>query len=120
MAADNEALVRSVIEALIDKKQAGLFSAMYAPDCEGSSPDGPMQGWDGFNSFFDKYNAAFPDFRVTVNYLLSAKDRVVVHYTFLGTHTGPLAGYPATGRTAWIGRRSFRRLVLISFPTRNL
>jgi len=102
MADQNEASVRALIEVLFNQKQAGLASAFYAPECEGSSPDGPIHGWNGFRSLFDKYLEAFPDFRLTVNYLLSVENKVVVHYTFQGTQTGSLAGYRATGKAVTV------------------
>ena len=99
MPTENEALVRGVIEVLFNQKRAHLIDAFYSPECRGSSPDGPFDSCDGFRAHFEKYATAFPDFRLDINYMLLDGDRVAVHYTFLGTHAGQLAGYRPSGRT---------------------
>jgi len=42
--------------------------------------------------------AAFPDFRVTTEKIITEDDKVVVRWTVNGTHLGQLMGIPATGR----------------------
>ena len=43
---------------------------------------------------------AYSDLQVTVDDLIAAGDNVVARVTFTGTHSGPLLGYPATGKQA--------------------
>jgi steroid delta-isomerase-like uncharacterized protein len=45
------------------------------------------------------YLAAFPDFRVTVENIMTEGDKVAVRWTVNGTHLGPLMGIPPTGRS---------------------
>jgi steroid delta-isomerase-like uncharacterized protein len=125
MPTENEALVRGVIETLFNQKRAHLISAFYSSDCQGGSPDGPFDNCDGFRACFEKYATAFPDFRLEINSLLFDGDRVAVHYTFLGTHTGQLAGYPPSGRTLrvpgmMISRIAYRRIIEQYFFWDNL
>jgi predicted ester cyclase len=42
--------------------------------------------------------AAFPDFRVTAENVVTEADKVAVRWTVNGTHLGPLMGIPPTGR----------------------
>src|SRR6266581_2682144 len=43
---------------------------------------------------------AYSDLQVTIDDLIAAGDNVVARVTFTGTHSGPLLGYPATGKPA--------------------
>jgi predicted ester cyclase len=43
---------------------------------------------------------AFSDIHVTIDDLVAEKDKVAARVTFTATHSGPLFGYPATGRQA--------------------
>src|SRR4030095_5352624 len=103
MLSENKALVQKVFEEIYNRKRKELIISTYAPDCMGSSPDGPFQGWEGVESTFEKYAAAFPDFRIEIIYMIAEEDRVAVYYSFVGTNTGPLLGFPGAvgaGRVA--------------------
>jgi steroid delta-isomerase-like uncharacterized protein len=95
---DNKAFVRRLIDELFNQKRVGAIATFYAPHCEGNSPAGPFRDREGLSASFEKYALAFPDFQLEINYMVAEGDRVVVHYTFAGTHTGDLAGFPATRR----------------------
>jgi steroid delta-isomerase-like uncharacterized protein len=97
MSVENKGLMRFVIEEVFNCRRKDLVEAFYAPDCEGYCPDGPFCGREGVHRVFENYHAAFPDFQLQINYILAEDDRVVVHYTFVGTNTGSLAGFPPTG-----------------------
>lgn len=98
MAKETKDFVRSLIEKLFNEKRIGVIAEFYAPGCQGSSPDGPFRNREEFTSHVETYLVAFPDFRLAVNYIVAEEDYVVTGYTFTGTHTGPLAGYPPSGR----------------------
>jgi predicted ester cyclase len=93
----NKDLTNCIIEEVFNANRTGLIPLLYAPECEGYSPDGPFCGPEGFLRVLEKYRIAFPDFRLHVNCMIAEGDRIVVHYTFVGTHTGPLAGTAPTG-----------------------
>jgi predicted ester cyclase len=80
MRTENEGLVRGVIEALFNQKRVDLISTLYAPDCQGGSPEGPFDGCTGFRAYFEKFRAAFPDFRFEIDYTMCEGDRVAAHY----------------------------------------
>ena len=42
---------------------------------------------------------AFSDIRATVDDLVAAGDKVAAQVSFTGVHTGPLLGFPPTGKT---------------------
>jgi steroid delta-isomerase-like uncharacterized protein len=96
---ENKLLIQWVIEELFNRKRTDVVRFLYAPNCHGNSPDGPYEGRIEFITGFARYAVAFPDFRLNIDYLGSEGERVIVHYTFRGTHTGSWAGLPATGQT---------------------
>jgi len=95
---ENQALIRRVVELLFNRKLIGLIDDLYAPDCRSDSPEGLCVGQDALRALFEKYERAFPGFRIEIRDLLSSGDRIVLQYTFHGVHLGDLAGYPPTGR----------------------
>ena len=46
----------------------------------------------------DRLRVAFPDMRFMLQDVISSDDRVAVRWTMEATHSGPLAGIPATGK----------------------
>ncbi len=48
--------------------------------------------------YFEDTRAAFPDQRNELIAMHHADDAVIVEFTLLGTHEGPLRGIPATGK----------------------
>jgi steroid delta-isomerase-like uncharacterized protein len=97
VSSENKALVQRVFEEIFNRRRTELFASTYAPDCRGNSPDGSFQNRDEFKWMFERYVAAFPDFRIDIAYMIAEEDRVAVYYSFVGTRTGRLAGFPATG-----------------------
>jgi len=107
---ENKVLVQWLVAELFNHKRMEVTKFLYAPDCRGTTPDGAFANRNEFLAGFARYAAAFPDSRTEVDYLMSEGDRVVVHYTFTGTHTGSWAGLPPTGRTVRIGGMMISRI----------
>jgi steroid delta-isomerase-like uncharacterized protein len=58
-------------------------------------------GHEGARQFFTLYITAFPDLHIDMEAILPAgESHVVVRWRSSGTHNGPLANIPATGRKA--------------------
>ena len=98
MSEANKAVVRRMVEDHWNKKNAALVSEVFAPNVSLRTPDGVIAGLDGASGLLEAYATAFPDFRITIQELLADGDRVILQWTFSGTHRGPLADIPATGR----------------------
>src|SRR5215472_4950600 len=62
------------------------------------TPDGVLNGLDGASALLQAYATAFPDFRLVIDDLVADADRVAFRWTFNGTHRGPLATIPASGK----------------------
>jgi steroid delta-isomerase-like uncharacterized protein len=61
---------------------------------------GQFSGIPAFKRYVAHYLDAFPDIRFAVENWLSQGEKVVIHYSFTGTHERAFMGMPATGR--WI------------------
>jgi len=55
-------------------------------------------GEEEVQRYFDETRTAFPDQRNELIALHHADDAVIVEFTLKGTHTGPLRGFPPTGK----------------------
>lgn len=73
---------------------------LVADDYVGHEPTSPeaIRGKEGFREFVDRYLAAFPDGRITVDQQIAEGDLVVNRWTGRGTNTGELQGMPPTGK----------------------
>src|SRR6185369_13553518 len=60
-------------------------------------------GREPFKQFIGGFLTAFPDVHVTIEDLFGEGDKVTWRWTMTGTHLGPLATIPATGKTMKIG-----------------
>jgi steroid delta-isomerase-like uncharacterized protein len=102
MRAGNEAVVRRLIEEVLNRGQTGLLAELVAADHVGHDPFGDHYGPEGMRIAVTEYRAAFPDLRVTVEDLLTAGDKVAHRFTLRGTHSGSFLGIPPTGRVVTV------------------
>lgn len=64
-------------------------------DC--SAPE-DIRGLASLKAFYQASHTGFPDFRIRIDEVYPAGDRVVFHWCIDATHTGDLRGLPPTGR----------------------
>ncbi|PWU01354.1 MAG: hypothetical protein C5B51_22840 [Terriglobia bacterium] len=107
----NELLVRWLIEQLFNRKRTGVADFLYARDCHGYTPDGWFTNRKEFLAGFANYAAAFPAFRVQIDYLAADLDWVLLHYTFTGVQTGTWAGLNSKGQAIRITGMMNTRIV---------
>jgi steroid delta-isomerase-like uncharacterized protein len=99
MSEQNKALVRRVIEELVNKGNFSLLDELVASDYTYYEPTvGEMRGRDGYKSLVSMYRSAFPDVTLSINEQIAEGDKVVTRWTARGTHQGELMGVPATGK----------------------
>jgi steroid delta-isomerase-like uncharacterized protein len=79
--------------AIFDELLAPNFILHNAPP---NLPPGP----DGFKVLIGMFRSAFPDYKDTLEDIIAADDKVVVRWTFRGTHQGEFLGVPATNKLA--------------------
>jgi steroid delta-isomerase-like uncharacterized protein len=100
MSEQNKTVVRRLFEDHWNGKNAELVSELFAPTVSLHTPDGVLTGLDGASFLLQAYATAFPDFHLAIDDVVAEGDKVVVRYAFTGTHRGPLADIPASGRRA--------------------
>jgi steroid delta-isomerase-like uncharacterized protein len=97
MSEENKAIVRRIVQEIWNAGNLDLadelVSADYVDNVAGSgSPVGP----EGFKDAVNGVRAAFPDFTITINDMISEGDKVALVWTFIGTHKGELMGIAPT------------------------
>jgi steroid delta-isomerase-like uncharacterized protein len=98
MSEQNKTVVRRLIEDHWNGKQPALVEECFAPSVILYTPDGTLSQLEGASLLLQVYTTGFPDFRIAIDDMIAEGDNVAVRYTFTGTHLGPLADLPATGR----------------------
>jgi steroid delta-isomerase-like uncharacterized protein len=104
MSDQNKAVVRRIVEEHWNSKNPALVNELFAANVSLETPDGALTGLEGASFLLQAYATAFPDFQLNVDDLLADGNRVVLRWTFTGTHRGPLADIPATGKQVKVPR----------------
>lgn len=95
---ENKGLVRRLVAELWNKHNAGAIGDFFGPDLQ-----------EEISGHYGQLLTGFPDVHVSIEDLLAEGDKVVARLLIRGTHTGPFAGQPATGRRAsWVSVRTYR------------
>ena len=98
MVEENEAVVRRLVEEVINRGQSALLAELIAADHVGHDPFGDHYGIEGARIVVAEYRTAFPDMLLTIEDLVAARDTVAWRFSLRGTHTGPFMGLPPTRR----------------------
>jgi steroid delta-isomerase-like uncharacterized protein len=97
-AEENKAIVRWLIAEVWNGGDMTAADALVAADVmdHGAFPGQPP-GREGYKWVFALLRTAFPDLHYTVEDMVAEGDRVVVRWTFQGTHRGEFMGMSPTG-----------------------
>lgn len=98
MSEQNKAVVRRIFDEYWNGKNRSLVGEFFAPTVTLHTPDGVLSGLEGALGLLHAYQTGFPDFKCAIEDLVAEGDKVVVRWTFTGTHGGPLDDIPATGK----------------------
>jgi steroid delta-isomerase-like uncharacterized protein len=96
----NKAIVRQLIEEVINQNNFSLGEAIIAADIieHEELPPGIPTGIEGTKIMFAMLHSAFPDFKATINDLIAEDDKVVVFMTWTGTQHSEFMGIPPSGK----------------------
>jgi steroid delta-isomerase-like uncharacterized protein len=85
------------------------YLALYQPSCltYGVGPE-PLD-LVGLREFYEQIYAAFDGTKLTAEDLVAEDDRVVIRFTFRGTHVGEFMGVPASGAAVTMSGMSLLR-----------
>jgi steroid delta-isomerase-like uncharacterized protein len=98
-AEENKALVRRYVEEFVDRGNLDLSGEIFAPDFVryGAGPD-QVSGVEDLKQFLVMLHSGFPGFQSTIEDLFAEGDKVVLRFTFRGTHQGEFMGIAPTGK----------------------
>lgn len=63
-----------------------------------ATPDVQVRSREEFKQLLESFLVSIPDQRMTIEMLVAEGDKVAGYGTYAGTQTGPMDGFPATGR----------------------
>jgi steroid delta-isomerase-like uncharacterized protein len=89
--------VRRLYEEYLNQNRAELLASLVSEDVVLHTAT-EERGIAAYAALTDRLRVAFPDMQFTLQDLIASDDRVVVRWTMDATHSGPLAGIPATGK----------------------
>jgi len=91
----NKSTVRRLVEEGFNKHNLKLLDEIFSKDAISHDPSQPSlgRGPEGARDSMQVYTTAFPDSKIVIE-----RDYVVQLLRASGTHSGPLANIPATGK----------------------
>lgn len=98
-AEENKALVRRYVEEVVNQGNLDLLDEIFAPGfVEYGADTDQVSGVEDSKQFFDMLRSGFPDFQGTIEDLFAEGDKVVLRFTFRGTHQGEFMGIAPTAK----------------------
>jgi steroid delta-isomerase-like uncharacterized protein len=97
-------------EEVWNKGNRAAIAEMLAPEAILHEGDTDSIGPEGFYAFYDRLNAAFSEFRVTIHDTIVEGDRVCVRWSCRCKHTGDALGMPATQKDVHVTGMSILRV----------
>jgi steroid delta-isomerase-like uncharacterized protein len=112
MAQENSALIRRWFEEVWNKKRMEAIDEMASPDVigHGQAQHATDVGLEEFRTFAKDLQSAFPDMKVTIDYVIEQGDKVVARWTATMTHKGNFLGFAPTGKKATITGTTTQRI----------
>lgn len=96
---DNKDLLRYYFEEHARTKDPAVVEEVCAERyVNHTAPPGFGADRDSTKQLYAAYNAALPDWQVSLEDLLAGGDRAIARWRIRGTHKGEMMGVPATGR----------------------
>ncbi len=96
---ENKALVRRYVEEFVDRSNFDISDEIFASNFVryDAGPD-QVSRVEDLKQFFAMLHSGFPGFQSTIEDLLSEEGKVVLRFTFHGTHQGEFMGIAPTGK----------------------
>jgi predicted ester cyclase len=110
---ENKDVVRGLVTECINPYRPDLLERFVGDDVRahpgtpGTAPD--TEGIGQLRDAVHRIRGTFPDLHIEFEQVIGEGDLVAARWTATGTHSGPLAGVPATGRAVrWSGTDVYR------------
>jgi len=100
MPSDNEAIIHRLYEEAWNKRKLEALNELVSPShaLHGPNFSGSSIGPEAYKLQVAQFVRAFPDLRWEIEETISEKDKVVVIWTFTGTHKGEYRGVAPTNK----------------------
>ena len=109
--AENKMIIQRMFDEFFHQGNMAVADDFIAPDIiYHSFPPNFPPGPAGFHFVFNMLRSTFPDQHIAIDDIIAEGDKVVVRSTFRGTQTGPLMGFPPTGKHCTQSQISIFRL----------
>ena len=109
MPGQNEAIAHRYFEEIFNQGKLDVAEEIVANTHINHDRVNEVQGIGGVKELAAKYRTAFPDLHLATEDTISQGDKVVVRWSWSGTHKGDLAGLAPTGKqTGGTGITVFR------------
>ncbi len=110
-AKQNIANAKQAIQAINDRDW-GFIQKLLSPNFirhDLSEAFEEIKGHESFADFLQLVLKALPDYRIQIEDIFAAEDRLAMRFTASGTHQGELLGYAPTGKTVKINQINLYR-----------
>jgi steroid delta-isomerase-like uncharacterized protein len=99
---ENKTIARRFYEEAFNQQDFAVCDEHFAADFVLDFPAGPgtLHGLPGIKQAVTTFLSAFPDTSMTIEDMIAEGDKVVVHWTYRGTHHGELLGIPRPASTS--------------------
>lgn len=111
MSEANKAVVRRYIEENFNQGNLELIDEFFSADSVFQAPHSPeLRGREERKEFEASLRKAFPDLHYSIDELIAEGDKVVMRWSFEGTHQGEWQGISSTGKKVSCGGTSTFRI----------
>lgn len=108
----NRAIARYVAESVWNQGKLGVIDEVFAPGFANHDPSAYQVGdCQALKRWIERLRVAFPDMHMTIDDLIAERDRVVVRWTWTGTHTGFLGTIPPSENSVTLHGITIERFV---------
>ena len=110
--AQKNILIRRWFEEVWNNGRMEAIDEMASPDVigHGQAQHATDIGLKEFKPFVQALRSAFPDMKVTIDYVIEQGDKVVARWTSTMTHRGEFLGIAPTGKKATITGTTTQRI----------
>ena len=99
MSKENKVIAKRIVQEIWNEGNLELADEIIDADyADYVAGDGSPVGPDGFKQAVSGIRAAFPEFNITIDDMISEDDKVALVWTFKGTHKGELMGIAPTDK----------------------
>lgn len=111
MEEQNKAIVCRFWDEVLNRGKLEAIDELFADDVvDHSAAPGQASGRTGVRQAVELIRAAFPDFHTMIEDQVAEEDRVATRFRSTGTHRGPFAGIPPTGKRVTVAGITIQRL----------